>query len=66
MAVATLQSLHTHLGLLENPAEPKKRMPASCHQRAMKEGLSELSKLVAIDPPAPKDPKNIAALIGPQ
>jgi len=66
MAVATLKSLHTHLRLLENPAELKRKMPASPHQRSMKEGLSDMSKLVGIDNAAFKDPQNIAALIGPQ
>ena len=66
MAVATLKSLHTYLRLLENSVELKRRMPASSNLRTLKEGLSELSKLVDLDNAAFKDPQNIAAVIGPQ
>ena len=66
MAVATLKSLHTYLRLLENASELKRKMPASSLQRSMKEGLSEMSKLVGIDNGAFNDPQNIAAVIGTQ
>jgi len=41
-------------------------MPASSNLRSLKEGLSEIGKLVGIDNGAFKDPQNIAAAIGPQ
>jgi hypothetical protein len=66
MAVATLKSLHAHLKLLENPSELKRKMPATPNQRTMKEGLSEISKLVGIDNTVFKDPQNVAALVGAQ
>jgi hypothetical protein len=66
MAVATLKSLHKYLRLLESASEMKRNMPASCNQRSLKEGLSEISELVGIDPVAFQDPQNIAAAIGPQ
>ena len=66
MAVATLKSLHKYLRLLESALEMKRKMPASSNQRSLKEGLSEISELVGIDPVAFKDPQTIAAAIGPQ
>ncbi len=66
MAVATLKSLHKYLTLLESAPEMKRKMPTSSNQRSLKEGLSEISKLVGIDDVASKDPQNIAAVIGPQ
>jgi hypothetical protein len=66
MAVATLKSLHAYLRLLENPSELKRKMPASPNPRTIREGLSEIGKLVGIDDGAFKDPQNIAAVIGPQ
>jgi len=41
-------------------------MPASPNQRTIREGLSEISKLVGLDNAAFKDPQNIATVIGPQ
>src|SRR6185436_384519 len=66
MAVATLKSLHKYLTVLESASEMKRKMPASSHQRSLKDGLSEIGKLVGIDNFAFKDPQNIAAVIGPQ
>jgi hypothetical protein len=66
MAVATLKSLHAYLRLLENPSELKRKMPTSSSQRSVKEGLSEISKLVGIDNGAFKDPQNLASFIGAQ
>jgi hypothetical protein len=66
MAEATLKSLHKYLRLIENASELKRRMPASSNQRSLKEGLSEIGKLVGLDNGAFKDPQNIAAAIGPQ
>jgi hypothetical protein len=66
MAGATLKSLHAYLRLLENPAELKRKMPDYSHQRSIREGLSEMGKLVGIDNVAFKDQQNIAAVIGPQ
>jgi hypothetical protein len=63
---ATLKSLHTYLKLLENASELKRRMPASSNQRSLRDGLSEISKLVGIDNAVFKDPQNIAAFIGQQ
>ena len=66
MAVATLKSLHAYLRLLENPSELKRKMPDYSNPRTIKEGLSEMSKLVGLDNAAFKDPQNIATVIGPQ
>jgi hypothetical protein len=66
MAVATLKSLHTYLRLLENASELKRKMPTSSNPRSVKDGLSEISRLVEIDNAAFKDPQNIAAAIGSQ
>jgi hypothetical protein len=66
MVPATLRSLHTYLKLLENAAELKRKMPGSSNQRSLKDGLSEMSKLVGIDPATFKDPHNIADVIGAQ
>jgi len=66
MALATLKSLHRYLRLIENASELKRRMSASSNQRSLKEGLSEISKLVGLDDAAFKDPQNVAAVIGPQ
>src|SRR5208282_4678675 len=66
MAVATLKSLHAYLRLLENPSELKRKMPDYSNPRTIKEGLSEMSKLVGLDNAALKDPQNIATIIGPQ
>lgn len=66
MAVATLKSLHLHLRLIENASELKRKMPASSNPRTMKDGVSEMSKLVGLDPAAFKDPQNLAALVGAQ
>jgi hypothetical protein len=66
MAIASLKSLHAYIRLFENASEMKRRMPASSSQKTIKEGLSEMSKLVGIDPAAFKDPQNIAAVIGAQ
>ena len=41
-------------------------MPGSSNQRSLKDGLSEMSKLVGVDKAAFNDPQNIAALIGQQ
>ena len=62
----TLKALHTHLKLLENAAELKRKMPAHSSQRTMKEGLDEIGRLASIDKAAFKDPQNIAALVGAQ
>ena len=64
MAEATLKSLHKYLRLIENAAELKRRMPASSNQRSLKDGLSEIGKLVGLESDAFKDPQNIAAVIG--
>ena len=66
MAEATLKSLHKYLRLIENASELKRRMPASSNQRGLKEGLSEIGKLVGLEDGAFKDPQNIAAAIGSQ
>ena len=66
MAVATLKSLHKYLTVLESASEMKRKMPATSHQRNLKDGLSEIGKLVGIDNFAFKDPQTIAAVIGPQ
>jgi hypothetical protein len=66
MTATTLKSLHTYLRLLENASELKRKMPASSTPRSVKEGLSEISRLVGIDNAVFKDPQNIAALIGSQ
>jgi hypothetical protein len=66
MAGATLKSLHKYLRLIENASELKRRIPASSNPRSLKEGLSEIGKLVGLDNAAFKDPQNIAAIIGPQ
>ncbi len=66
MAEATLKSLHKYLRLVENASELKRRLPASSNQRSLKEGLSEIGKLVGLKNDAFKDPQNIAAAIGPQ
>jgi hypothetical protein len=62
----TLKSLHTYLRLLENASDMKRKMPASSSPRSLKEGFSELSKLVGLDNAVFKDPQNIASVIGPQ
>jgi hypothetical protein len=66
MAAATLKSLHKYLRLIENASELKRRLPASSNPRSLKEGLSDIGKLVGLDAAAFKDPQNIAAVIGPQ
>lgn len=66
MTVVTLKSLHTDLKLLENASELKRRLPASSNPRTLKEGLSELSRLVSVDEVVFKDAQTIAALIGAQ
>ena len=66
MAVATLKSLHAYLRLLENPSELKRKMPDYSNPRTIKEGLSEMSRLVGLDQASFNDPQNIAAVIGPQ
>ena len=66
MAVTTLKSLHTYLRLLENPSELKRKMPSASSQRSLKEGLSEMSKLVGLDHAAFNDPQNIASVVGAQ
>src|ERR1044071_921533 len=66
MAVATLKSLHKYLTVLESASEMKRRMPASSNQRSLKEGLSEIGKLVGIDQVTFQETQNIAAVIGPQ
>jgi hypothetical protein len=66
MPVATLKSLHAYLRLFENPSELKRKMPDYCNPRTIREGLSEVSKLVGLDNAAFKDPQNIATVIGPQ
>ena len=66
MAIATLKSLHTYLRLLENSSELKRRMPPASNQRTLKEGLSEMARLLAIDPAVFKDPQKVADLIGSQ
>src|SRR4029077_12453116 len=59
-------SLFTYLRLLENASDMKRKMPASSSQRSLKEGFSELSKLVGLDNAVFKDPQNIASVIGAQ
>src|SRR4029077_12803593 len=59
-------SLFTYLRLLENASDMKRKMPASSSQRSLKEGFSELSKLVGLDNAVFKDPQNIASAIGSQ
>ena len=66
MAVTTLKSLHAYLRLLENPSELKRKMPDYSNPRTIKEGLSEMSRLVGLDQASFNDPQNIAAVIGPQ
>jgi hypothetical protein len=58
--------LHNYLKLLENPAELKRRLPASSNPRTLKEGLYETSRLVGVDEAMLKDVQTIAALIGTQ
>jgi len=62
----TLKSLYMYLRLLENASDMKRKMPASSTQRSLKEGLSEVSKLVGIDNALFKNPQNIASAIGSQ
>ena len=62
----TLKSLYTYLRLLENASDMKRKMPASSPQRSLKEGLSEMSKLVGIENGEFKDPQNLASMIGAQ
>src|ERR1041385_5740596 len=62
----TLKTLYAYLRLMENASDMKRKMPASSTQRSLKEGLSEISKLVGIDNALFKDPQNIASLIGAQ
>jgi hypothetical protein len=66
MADMTLKSLHKYLRIIENASELKRRIPASSNQRSLKEGLSEISKLVNLDNAAFKEPQNVAAVIGSQ
>jgi len=66
MAVLTLKSLHAYLKLLENPCELKRKMPASSSQKTIKEGMSDISRLVGLDSAVFKDPQTIAALVGAQ
>jgi hypothetical protein len=66
MSTITLKSLHNYLKLLENPSELKRRLPTSSNPRTLKEGLSEMSKLVGVDEAVFKDPATIASLIGVQ
>jgi len=66
MAVVTLKSLHAYLKLLENPGELKRKMPASSSQKTIKEGMSDISRLVGLDSAVFKDPQTIAALVGAQ
>jgi hypothetical protein len=66
MITPTLKTLHTYLKLLENASELKRRMPGSSNQRSLRDGLSEISKLVGLDKAAFKDPQKIAASIGQQ
>ena len=66
MAAVTLKSLHAYLRLLENPSELKRKMPSASNQRTIREGLSEMSKLVGLDNGALKDAQSIAAVLGPQ
>src|SRR4030095_10171753 len=66
MATTTLKSLHTYLRLLENASELKRKMPPPGNQRSLKEGLSEMSKVVGIDNAAFKEEQNVASLIGAQ
>jgi len=66
MSPITLKSLHNYLKLLENPSELKRRLPATSNPRTLKEGLYEMSRLVAVDEAVFKDPQTIATLIGAQ
>ena len=52
--------------MLENASELKRRMPASSNLRGIREGLSEICKLVGLDSALFKDPQNIAAVLGSQ
>jgi hypothetical protein len=65
MGVTTLKSLHAYLRLLEHPSELKRKMPGTSNQRSIREGLSEISKLIDIDNNAFNDAQNIAAVLGP-
>ena len=58
--------LYADLRFLENASDMKRKMPASSPQRSLKEGFSELSKLVGLDNAVFKDPQNIASVIGAQ
>ena len=62
----TLKALYTYLRLLESPADMKRKMPASSPVRSLKEGLSEISKLVGMENGEFKDPQNLASMIGAQ
>jgi hypothetical protein len=66
MSPVTLKSLHAYLKLLENAAELKRKMPSPSNQRSMKEGWSEMGKLMGVDAVSLQDPQSIAASIGQQ
>lgn len=66
MPLPSLKSLHTYLRILENPAEMKRRMPPSTHQRSVREGMAEIGKLTEQDAEAFQRPESLAAVIGSQ
>ncbi|MBL9166431.1 MAG: hypothetical protein JNN07_01680 [Verrucomicrobiales bacterium] len=64
MDFISLKALHHYLRLLENPAELKRKMPASANQRNLKDSLGEISKLAGLEASAFKNPELIGTLIG--
>lgn len=64
MSPVTLKSLHAYLKLLENTADLKRKMPGPSNQRSMKEGWSEMGRLIGVEAATLQDPRSIAASIG--
>jgi hypothetical protein len=60
----SLAALHAHLKLLENQAELKRHLPTYTTPRSVREGLSDMARLVGMDPAALESPQALAALIG--
>ncbi len=66
MALFTLKTLHADLRLLENGAELKRRLATSSNTRTLKEGFSEMSRLIGVEGSVFKDARAVAGLIGAQ
>lgn len=64
MSELNLKTLHTYLRFFENPAEVKRKLPNTHAQRTLKEGVTDIGRLIGqqLNP----DPETLGKLIGPQ